>query len=331
MKGLENIGNTCSINTLVQCLGHARAIREALFSKKAAKRPNKRWVISNELRSLLQDLWVRKQDVRPERFVGILHDAFSGIIQRGEQHDLCELAVYMCDAILEEHGNTEYTANCLPQADSSQGRGLVALSAKIAETWERFHKNGFSQWNSILEGLQVSQVQCGKCGYACHSYEPFSQLTLDITEGAQSIPECLHKFFCAEKLTEWKCDKCKVVQEAERVVRFWMLPRVLFVSLKRFSFSPSKGTMQKVSAPIKITEHITFMSNSIIGPNRAPQSYKLVSAGLHHGSPTFGHYTALGRLEDDTWAHYDDMDIRQVDASFMDRNKDAYLLVYERL
>jgi ubiquitin C-terminal hydrolase len=331
MKGLENIGNTCSINTLIQCFGHVSAIRNALFSLPKPKNLKKRWCLSAELCSLLEDLWTRKKDMRPERFVAIFHEALSGIIERGQQHDICELTVYLCDAILEEYGDPGHP-HSLPTPTADASPAYEALAEKVAKSWERFHPGGFSQWNGIFEGLQVSQVQCGKCGYACHSYEPFSQVTLELT--GPTLPECLHQLFCTEQLTEWRCDKCKAVQTAHRVVRFWTLPRVLIISLKRFTYSSKKGTMQKVTSPIKITEHITFMPKSIIGPGtNTAQSFKLASVALHHGSAHFGHYTAVCRRPDNVWAQYDDMDVHVLSEPnlVLENNRDAYLLVYERL
>lgn len=333
MKGLDNIGNTCCFNTLIQCLGHSSRFRELLLapnSPVAKRRKDATELVTHELRKVIDALWVAQQPVRPQAFVACLGKVF----QKGEQHDICELAVYVCDAIVEECGNKKFQAVFTDNHTIHQT--LAKLAREGAEAWNRFNPQGLSDWNWTLQGLQVAQVSCKRCQYACHNHEPFTQLTLPLPSGAPpqensvKLTDCLSALFEPETLQDWRCDRCRECQPAQRAMRFWNMPDVLLVSLKRFSYCPNKSKMQKNRTPVTITDELVFSTHAVIAAKSAIL-YDLAAIGIHHGSCHFGHYTAVGKLPDGKWMHYDDDTVAPADIDrVLNDNRDAYLLVYER-
>ena len=355
--GLANIGNTCSINSLVQCFLHVSGLRESLLSGNLTlqQRKEKAFIIGNELADIGRMMWLKGDNLEPRRFVHALYDALgTGIFRPGEQHDICELWIYLCDALLEEAGTKPGLKEWIGlssqviHAIALEDRVYADMTLKAHSSWMHFNRaSGGSSFHALVQGLTVSQVQCHKCGYICHNFEPFTILPLDIPVGnANSVvpfSKCFQTMFKSEKLDEWTCDKCKEKQSAERLVRIWKAPQVLAFSLKRFEFDARTGAMNKVRTPVEVPMDIHFLEGSILNfqdmkmlREKHRIQYDLRAVELHYGGVHGGHYTSMGHVggEGDAWAFQDDINVRLITKKqaeeLLSASANAYLLLYER-
>ena len=405
--GLLNVGNTCSVNALTQCITHCPALVAALAASGHPRiRKNRSHVFSAALRNLIRDMAAtasahlapeapspcpspplpgaeeasaappaatpaavdRTVAVNPQGYLRALYDSVGDAFTPGEQQDLTELWLYLSDALMEEHGQTD------PEALAAHYRvcpeTLRALNAKSpayartvlesAAAWARFQKlTGISPFQQAVQGLLISQVRCSApgCGHTCHNHEPFTVLSLEIPEppapadaadGAPSaappppvsLHDCLNEFYRSEPLEHWTCDRCKETQRAEKVMRVWKPPAVLAISLKRFKYTTR---MSKVRTRVSIPGGITFFAGSVLGPadRDTETTYALRGFAMHHGGVHGGHYTAVGAVprpppaNGPAWYYYDDTQVAKIrkkeqDAVFQ-ANPDVYLVFYERV
>ena len=92
--GLNNLGNTCFMNAVLQCLAHTPALVHALESN-----PSKADRLVASLRSLLQALQQRgRSSVAPNQFkkeIGTRAPYFAGY----QQHDAQEFLRYLVDGL----------------------------------------------------------------------------------------------------------------------------------------------------------------------------------------------------------------------------------------
>lgn len=144
--------------------------------------------------------------------------------------------------------------------------------------------------------------------------------------GPISLEECLAAFRRPEQLAadeSWYCRRCKEHRQAIKQMDLWRLPSFLFIHLKRFSQNGYLG--HKISLPVRFPVEGFSPNNH--------DSYRLIAISEHFGGLGGGHYTALGRVEEDGWCRFDDSHVRQVDPNILSSvevQKSAYLLLYRR-
>lgn len=326
--GLANIGNTCSINALLQCLAHSRAVRRFFTQQNITIEHTGKFSLTDELVKLLREMWSGTTDVVvPREFIAALYEKCGALLPHGEQHDVCEVYTLLCDRVAEECFQKRALSKYILYAEDiaywkSVNPCYAAIVSKASNAMKRHNAKNECPWLDMIQGVIVTQIQC-ECGETSHSFEPFIVLSIEIC--GSSLYECLDAFFRPERLADWICDKCKR-KCATKLVRLWKLPRVLCVSFKRFG-----ANMHKDGRHIDVPEKFGISPDSVIGPqylNRKTKIvYNLCSVALHHGSIWGGHYTAIGRGNyEGQWIHYDDTTRANVPHPNV---TESYMIIYE--
>jgi ubiquitin C-terminal hydrolase len=321
-------------------MGHSPVIREWLQSKHSNDGQKS---LTQELADVMHHLWTLQNNIMPHAFVNSFFEHLS-MFQRGEQHDLIELWTMLCDNIGKEHHNEPHRNSYIyPKAmmDDLQKRdkAYFNMTAKACVEIYRNNKENACLWTDFVQGVQVSQIECVKCKSIFHNLEPWTVISIDLpTHDDRNIVQSIEKYMDTITVEEWQCDRCKTKGQGEQTVRFWKLPSVFIVSIKRFEYDASRGSMRKLGAPIDIPEFLQFYPPHVFGldarsymvEHNNRMNYRLCSVGMHHGSAHHGHYTAVGRVKNDEWFHYDDLNVFPCHPQhFMLNNPNAYMLVYE--
>lgn len=336
MHGLVNIGNTCWINTLVQCLGHSPRLREHILRCNVATSASNTFTIFHELQLLLYQMWVQGADLIPKRFVFTIHKNLP-FLDAGSQHDLCELWTMMCEQMAKECFQSECISSFVATSEQLQHwKNKEPAYARMIDSYnESIHKHNrenASQWLHQVQGVWVNQIHCPSCSYILHNFEPFTVVCLDMEacKEPSSLYDCFRNLLQTDVIECYTCDRCKTKGTVEKLVRFWKLPPVLTVCMKRFKFDGDRW--KKNRQYISIPKTMEFHAGSVLGPDDRASSvqYVLKSIGLHHGQLQGGHYTALCDVNG-SFVHYDDMSINRNPEVTMDLLRDAYMFVYERV
>eukprot|EP00415_Alexandrium_ostenfeldii_P004519 UN4519 len=113
------------------------------------------------------------------------------------------------------------------------------------------------------------------------------------------------------------------------MLQFKMLPKVLVVHLKRFSYNKDTGCVQKVKKRVDYEEKLVFDRAWLVDDVEPPE-YQLAAVICHHGdSANGGHYNAAVRYNSE-WCMYDDAIVRQMELrEVMNQQFTAYLLLYQ--
>ena len=339
-RGFGNVGNTCGLNALLQCIAHTDALREFFLNDAQCGTiaDNCKYSIVDELKRLLREFWVDNKSLIPRRFAKAFEEATQGRIAMGEQMDMSEVFI-----VLQEKFENEWKKGLVAgrgeagavEEEAGPWSGTSPLMGQATDAWRRFMSNLPERWTHLVNGLQVGQVMCDGCKHIYHNFEPFTVLSLEIPKPTSpGIPvhlgECFKAYFDTEHLDNagWKCDKCNGCK-AEKLVRFWQAPKVMVVVLKRFRYR-ANGRMEKMHTPVNIPETFNFLPGTELAPGKLP-TYKLQAIGTHFGSLNSGHYTALARHEG-RWHHFDDLSINALESADMvlKNNIHAYMLFYER-
>jgi len=175
--------------------------------------------------------------------------------------------------------------------------------------------------NRIFGGFIRSAVRSKNAKADSVSLEPFNHLILDVSAPTvDSVWTALEAYCGAEAVNEGR---------ATKRLQFKVLPKVLIVNLKRFTYNKDTGQPQKIKKAVWYDEKLVFDRNWLVD-EVDPQEYHLSAVICHHGDSTNGgHYNAAVRYNSD-WFMYDDAIVRQMDLrEVVNQQFAAYILVYQ--
>ena len=327
-SGLINIGNTCCLNALIQCMYHLKSIRTACVPSEKDDQ-----CLLNALTNLFKTMFESRDGGSPNNprdFVKVVLKSLNGKVVFGEQWDLNEIWTLVIDSLSDEH-KTEPKGYVPPIQTHISGEALHQVQCKADGVWAKSIGNMRAEWATIVHGMQIGQLLCPFCKYICHNLEPFTSVTLQIRQqnDAQSLNDCFYDYFKTEVIDEWKCDKCANKVGAEKLMRFWVTPTVLAINVKRFGFT-NDGNGFSIQTPLNIPLQFTFSHGTEIGYEKQ-KAYELKAVGLHFGGLNRGHYVAVCNDGNGKWYMYDDDTTHIIEDinGFLKACRNAYMLFYE--
>ena len=315
MQGLQNLGSTCAINSLIQIICRTQTLRDIILSDLPANA-----ILSNALKEIVTMMHVNGNSLVPRKFINTLFKEFEGIFRKGEQLDIGELWIFMFDKIA-----TELSVDFI---------NLVEPESKVHnecnEIMSKFNNNKSSKWLESSQGIIVNIIKCNNCENVVYNFEPFTSISIDIVNGnTPSVIDMLQDYLCSEERVAdvWKCDKCNKCCNYTKSVKIWRAPKILVLIVKRFS-----NEYQKNINPIKINKSIIFNEGTVM-EKTCKFNYNLSAIGSHYGNLHGGHYNAWCNMCDGTYINYDDLTItrhneNEIDVLF-ENNFNAYMIVYE--
>ncbi|XP_076133390.1 ubiquitin carboxyl-terminal hydrolase 21 [Alosa pseudoharengus] len=331
--GLRNVGNTCFLNAVVQCLSHTRGLRDYCITKSYLqdKHSKQEPVLMNEFTRVLSGLWDvdgRDTVVNPSRFYSAFKEAvpyFSGYSQQDAQ----EFLRFLLDRLHTEINRRP--AKRPPGTDTQEPKHKIfRLSEQAAIMWKKHLERDDSRIVDIFSGQLRSSLHCSICSHYSNTFDVFCDLSLPIPKRSGdrvSLKECLDLFSQEEKLDEENapmCERCCRRTKSTKRLTIQRFPKVIVIHLNRFTmsrFSISKSTVC-VSFPI------TKLDLGPYGPvDCGPVLYNLYAVCYHSGTVNMGHYTACCRDEDGWW-YYNDSSVQQVPDNQL-QSSQAYVLFYQ--
>ncbi|KAF9464876.1 hypothetical protein BDZ94DRAFT_1255454 [Collybia nuda] len=299
--GLFNTGNTCFLNSVLQCLLHTPPLLRILIAhRKDTCRAGSGFCMACNMRLVVIQAHGKKVAFSPTPITSKLQ-IIAKHMRRGRQEDSHEFLRYAIDALQK---------SCLAGYPSK-------MDPKLAETtW--VHK--------IFGGQLRSRVTCHDCGHNSDTFDRILDLSVDIHK-AESLREALRKFVAVDYLRgadKYKCEKCKKHVVAEKRFSLHDAPAVLTVHLKRFS-----PLGRKIGHHVQYEEHLSmqpYMSEGQFGP-----LYSLYGVICHAGGgPNSGHYFAYIKSKDGQWWEMNDESVTMLNSGPPVNKRTAYMLFYIR-
>ena len=182
----------------------------------------------------------------------------------------------------------------------------------------------------IFGGKIRSQLKCTKCDYESNTYDPFLDLSLEISR-AHSVQKALQRFTTGEVLdgqNSYKCPKQNKMVRAVKRMTIEDIPNILIIQLKRFEFSRSG---RKISKHVDFDQTLDLSPYMSDAPEKGSALYELYGVLVHQGySMHSGHYFCyLKGTGGGEWHKFDDTRVHATSA----RNamgQSPYILFYTR-
>lgn len=328
ITGLMNLGNTCFINSTLQCLSHTPELHDILSNTQVINENiesilMKEWI---ELRNLM---WSQNCTISPKKFLMTLQntartknkDVFTGYAQ----NDLPEFILFLMECFQNAiKRDVEMNISGMMKNKTDE----VAKSAYT--TMKLMYEKDYSEIISTFFGIHVSEIRCPKTNDLIHFItEPYFMVDLPIPKKHNpSLIDCFDLYTSIEHLdgeNMWYNEKTKEKQKVNRKISFFSLPSILIIDLKRF-----ENTLRKNNTKIDFPFEDLDLSSYINGYHKDKFKYDLYGICNHMGSTQGGHYTSMIRSQSNTWYHFNDNQISIIKDISMICKENVYCLFYRK-
>ncbi len=325
--GLANLGATCYLNTTIQCLGYCIDFLRFIISTK--HKTLKEESLINELRDLYIDLWINNNSLIPRRFINKVRESLDFEIH--QQNDINEfLSLFITKLNSDICYDVKMTKEDLIEKNKYSSSLYDVQRFKMDNAWLIGVGKEYSELIDLLYGQSIMQIICGNCNKITHNYEIYMSMMLPITPETNSITDCIREYMSQETLNDnsgdesnikWRCDECKCQCKSKKVTKLWRNPKILIISLKRFTENLDKNNKQiDIPETVDITEYTLTKKRCV---------YQLTSVAIHYGSFFGGHYIAVCKHPDDNWYLIDDLSVNKLDTNnAMQQIKSGYVFFY---
>jgi len=330
LTGLANLGNTCFVNSILQCLSHSYEINDFLENGDYKSKINKKAesLILMEWDKLRTMMWSENCTISPGGFVSAVHRVakikgktiFTGFAQ----NDLPEFLIFLIDCF---HIGIQREVEMIIRGRIITDKDKVAK--KCFEMMQNMYKNEYSEFLHFFYGTHLSKISSLNGKTLSLKPEPFNILSLPIPNKSNvSLYDCLDLYTETEVLegeNQYYNENKKTKEDAKRSIEFWEFPTLLIIDLKRFT-NNNKKIQVLVDFPLENLD----LSKYIVGYQKERFKYDLYGVCNHGGNVFGGHYTACIKNANNTWYDFNDTTITAVKNIEKLKSPKAYCFFYRK-
>ncbi|XP_051919674.1 ubiquitin carboxyl-terminal hydrolase 8 [Hippocampus zosterae] len=334
LTGLRNLGNTCYMNSILQCLCNTPAMAEYFNNNYYLEDINRSNIlghkgeVAEEFGVIMKALWAGLyRCISPRDFkitIGKINDQFAGY----DQQDSQELLLFLMDGLHEDLNKADNRKRYKEEENDHLDDQMAADQA-----WGKHKLLNESIIVALFQGQFKSTVQCQTCHRKSRTFETFMYLSLPLASTSKcSLQDCLRLFSKEERLTDNNkvfCRHCKSHRDSTKKLEIWKVPPILLVHLKRFSYEGR--WKQKLQTSVDFPLDALDLTQYVIGPKQNLKRYNLFGVSNHYGGLDGGHYTAYCKNAfKQRWYKFDDHEVSDISTSSV-KSSAAYILFYSTL
>ena len=344
--GLQNLGNTCFMNSCIQVIYQLHEVTSLLTNSPNWKESEKTadmqlvhgWLELQQTMRENSQLSARRV-VAPHKFLHQVsrtaHAKNRELFMMADQNDITEFMMFIIESIHAVLARPiEMRVAGTPTSPTDE------LAIQCYKMFADAHAKEYSEITTMFHGIYLSEIW-SKDGATKHNTKPeiYSQLDLPIppakSDGSPiNLYDCFAEFAKDEYLegdNAWFNEKTGQKEDIRKCIRLWNVPAVLVITLQRFN-GESKKT-EVVDFPVEEDE--LDLSKYIVGYTPEKYRYSLVGVCSHVGNLQGGHYVAFTRdTEDKQWYFSNDERVDVVPPAEIKGaivNPHAYCLIYRRI
>lgn len=187
--GLVNIGNTCFMNSVLQCLSNTETFREFFLTNEFIPQINvdnpigQQGKLAIAFAKWLDEMWTGDEPVvvpaKLKRVIGHFAPSFEGF----QQQDSQELLQFLLDGIHEDLNRV----TSKPLVEAVEGNGTESTTELAEAAWAGHLLRNNSVVVDLFQGQLKSTVVCPTCDKVSVTVDPFMTLSLPISVGDEPV------------------------------------------------------------------------------------------------------------------------------------------------
>ena len=341
LVGLENVGSTCFMNAILQCLIHIQELslyflNEYPNDEQSLNNINSESVTRGQLSKAYYDIvkgvdTISKQNnsynhYRPKKFKEILGE-YNKQFSKYEANDSKDLILYLLQTFHDElnyFGNKKVPGN-IQYPDPT-------LEANVF-TYFNFTYNftNFSKISNLFYGTYENIIICSKCHTSYFSFQKFEYISFSTYKYRNQKFNIMNGFEDMESkqrlegTNQYQCNKCNKLVNAEIYCKIANLPKYLILNIDYGKDKKNKVNELIFEHEIDLKKYLSIY----FGQN---SRYRLISICTHIGkSGSTGHYiTYCLNKEKNIWYKFNDSLYGMCDKYELKKDS-PYLLLYEMI
>lgn len=190
--GLRNLGNTCFMNSALQCLSHTKDLVKYFLEESYKLDKNDDNPIGSKCKlldayaELVFQMWNNKNDVVPPIRFKYEMAAFKSMFDGMSQHDSQEFLSELLDGLHEDLNMIQKK----PYLEKVEGTLQDNDEEKARESWVNFLKRNFSKIINMFYGQFKSEVKCPACDRTVICFDEYQLISLAVPKKVQKVFEC---------------------------------------------------------------------------------------------------------------------------------------------
>lgn len=336
--GIANLGNTCFLNSCLQCLNHTYELHSLLNNpniiKHMSKPAEENAILTIAWKNLAKAMWEQNGVINPMNFVQNVHriaektgrEIFTGY----SQNDICEFLQFIIECMHESicrKVNIQITGDAKNKVDKMAIESYQMLKSVYAKE--------YSEIMEIFYGVYITTIlDSDKTEILSIKAEHFFVLDLQLFNTYNPRPyttiyECFddfskHEYMCDENA--WVNNKTGKKESVFKKNVFWSLPNILVLCLKRFSPDGRRKLQHLVDFPLDGLDLCKYVK----GYKSDTYIYDLYGVCNHMGGVQGGHYTAFVKHMNGEWLHFNDTVCEKIKNPAEIVSTYAYCLFYRK-
>lgn len=328
LSTLSNLGNTCFLNSVVQCLHHTPNLYNILKTNIRDK-TNEDTLLTNEWLNLCDILENNSHVIAPKRFLKVVQyvatkknmEDFMGY----HQNDASEFILFLFDSF---HNALKRSVKINIQNGEDRNKENV-LTEMCCTMFEQTYKDNYSEIISEFYGIQIHRVFGTNMNELHNNPESFFILNLPIPNKHDvTLNDCFDLYTSVDELegeNQYYNEATRQKQDARKQIQLFSIPNILIVCIKRFNNYLEKNNIH-IDIPI---ESFDLTPYTMKRNDNKKYIYDLYAVCNHQGSVIGGHYTSMVK-KDQYWYDLNDSECSQIKDISSKLSKNAYCLLYRK-
>ena len=322
-KGLLNLGLSCYMNSLLQCLFYIQEFREYFIEHQNEFGDEQQTckAFAEVMNGLKND---EKDYFAPNGFKSLMGSKNSLFLGR-KAGDTKDLFFNLIDAFLSEliNENESNCKSCESEFNYNDKKKMFEEALKEIDQTNIINK--------LFIGYYYTQYFCKEKKINTFSFQTESFILFDLEKIKNhfdnkklSIDLCFDYYFKKTSESSFYCNKCEKTHKGQSYENIYRPPKILVLILDR-----GHGKTFKEEVEIK---NILDLRNYIEEENYEYSSlYKLICISTHEGkSSSTGHYTARCLTDNNKYYYFSDKYVEEINEEDLFEDE-PYLLFYQQI